>query len=282
MPSKPANTLLPAQTAPGNAVDALGPEVAAVLREGMALEEKGLLDAKASAAIEARLDAILQAQMRAAGLPQQQPQQPQQAIETPDAHAAHRSAGRPLRHRGTSDRVRIVVALVFAAAFAGLLLEVTLGSGFIWSGGTAYGALGGQLFVVLAPVCAVGLYLHERSTGSIRAQYPTGFVRWVFLYPTMVVFMAGFLISIPWGWAALLGWTFGAPSRVDVRVASVQVHDGRKRNCDQSARLEFKGATARICLDGRLAGAVPAADDTVAVSGRVSRLGLHVQQVHGR
>lgn len=255
----------------GDAIDQLGPEVAALLREGMELERQGHLDTEATARIEARLQAIYEAQQRVISVQQQH----QQAIKDPDAQSP--------RHKDAYERWTVPKVLwtpFLAAGVAGLLLEVTVGRGFIWLGNVAYSSTMPVSLLVLFTVLAVVLYLDERANHSLRSRHPTGWVRWLVMYPTLVVFCAGLVAFAPWGWAAAIGWAVGMPSRVDVRVASVQVHDERKRNCNQSAQLEFKGATARICLDGRLAGPVPAAGETVAVSGRVSLLGLHVREIH--
>ncbi|KRC20416.1 hypothetical protein [Acidovorax sp. Root217] len=257
-------------TGAGGAIDQLGPEVAVVLREGMALERKGNLDAEATARIETRLEAILQAQMRAA----------QVALEAPS----------PVERKAAVDgvdrmrRVRSVALWipfgVFVAVLAGLVLEMTIGQGFIWFGGATYEPLALKLFLLLLPLLAVLFYRRERSTHHLRNRYPTWLVRWVFMYPVMVLLGAGLVAFAPWGWAAALGWAWGASSRVEVRVVSVDAPSPGSRGCDQSAQLEFKGAMASICLEGRLGKQAPAAGDTVTVSGRVSRLGLYVEKLH--
>lgn len=263
---------LPRQVGTGadGAIDRLGPEVAAVLREGMALERKGNLDAEATARIEARLEAILQAQMRAA----------QVALEAPS----------PVERKAAVDgvdrmrRVRSVALWipfgVFVAVLAGLVLEMTIGQGFIWFGGATYEPLALKLFLALLPVFAVLIYRPERSTHSLRGRYLTLLARWLVMYPFAVLASAGLVAFAPWGWAAAMGWVVGTSSRIEVHVVSVDAPSPRSRGCDQYAQLEFKGAMASICLEGRLGKQAPAAGDTVTVSGRVSRLGLYVEKLH--
>lgn len=274
VPQAPGDTSHGAQprAGVGDAIDQLGPEVAAVLREGTEIERKGNLDSEATARIEARLDAILQAQMRAA----------QAALEAPspvERKAAIDGVDRLLRVRPVA---RWIPFGVFAAAFAGLVLEMTVGQGFIWFGGAAYKPLALKLFLVLLPVLAVLFYRSERSTHHLLHRYPTRLVRWVFVYPIMVLLGAGLVAFAPWGWAAALGWAWGASSHVEVRVVSVDAPSPRSRGCDQWTQLEFKGAMASICLEGRVGKQVPAAGDTVAVYGRVSRLGLYVREIHAK
>lgn len=271
-PHAPVDALHGAQPSPGtgDAIDQLGPEVAAVLREGMEIERKGDLDAEATARIEARLEAILQVQLLAV----------QTALEAPQPVERVTAVDSGDRRHRLKRMARWIPFGVFVAVFAGLVLEMTIGEGFIWFGGAAYKPLALKLFLVLLPVLAVLFYRRERSTHHLRNRYPTWLVRWVFMYPVMVLLGAGLVAFAPWGWAAALGWAWGASSRVEVRVVSVDAPSPRSRGCDQSAQLEFKGAMASICLEGRLGKQAPAAGDTVTVSGRESRLGLYVERLH--
>jgi len=266
---------LPRQDGTGadGAIDRLGPEVAAVLREGMALERKGNLDAEATARIEAQLEAILQAQMRAA-------QVALEALEAPspvERKAAVDGVDRMHRVRSVA---RWIPFGVFVAVLAGLVLEMTIGQGFIWFGGATYEPLALKLFLALLPVFAVLIYRPERSTHSLRGRYLTLLARWLVMYPFAVLASAGLVAFAPWGWAAAMGWVVGTSSRVEVRVVSVDAPSPRSRGCDQYAQLEFKGAMASICLEGRLGKQAPVSGETVVVYGRVSRLGLYVESIH--
>lgn len=241
-----------------------------MLREGMALERKGNLDAEATARIEARLEAILQAQMRAA----------QVALEAPspvERKAAVDGVDRMHRVRSVA---RWIPFGVFVAVLAGLVLEMTIGQGFIWFGGATYEPLALKLFLALLPVFAVLIYRPERSTHSLRDRYLTLLARWLVMYPFAVLASAGLVAFAPWGWAAAMGWVVGTSSRVEVHVVSVDAPSPRSRGCDQYAQLEFKGAMASICLEGRLGKQAPVSGETVVVYGRVSLLGLYVQSIH--
>ncbi len=259
----------------GDAIDQLGPEVAAVLREGMELERQGHLDTEATARIEARLQAIYEAQQRVNPVQQQH----QQAIKDPDAQSPrHKVLVEDAHEPWTVPKVLWTPFL--AAGVAGLLLEVTVGRGFIWLGNVAYSSTMPVSLLVLFTVFAVVLYLDERANHSLQSRHPTWWVRWLVMYPTLVVFCAGLVAFAPWGWAAAMGWAWGASSRVEVHVVSVEAPSPRSRGCDQYAQLEFKGATSRICLEGRLGKQAPVSGETVVVYGRVSRLGLYVESIH--
>lgn len=316
----------------GDAIDRLGPEVATVLREGIALERKGLLDAQATERIEARLQALYEAQMQdlrdlQGSVPSARESRSGQAQSTsseewrpgyrapdPDATARReallqrmeedrREMDRNLQQAkdriqalraefGIVDPARrgpplpraVSVPLVVAGmlGIAGGMLGMALGDAFIWSSGAGYGTVAPWVFLAALPLVALTLYFAERAGHGVRSRYPTGFVRWVFVYPCMVLLFAGMLVASPMGWSAALGWGLGTFSRTEVRLVSLGTLSPGAKGCDQSAYVEFKGTTSRICLEGRLQGKPPNPGETVAVSGHISRWGLYVQRIHGR
>ncbi|EJE52235.1 hypothetical protein PMI14_03038 [Acidovorax sp. CF316] len=265
-------------TSTGDAIDQLGPEVAAVLREGRALERRGSLDSEATARIEARLQAIIEAQDRAM---QAQKAFSEEADDPPLPVGARAQA---YVHWAQVRSVArwMVPLLLLVLAMAGIVLGMTLGQGFIWLGRDAYEPVGLGLFVALLPVLAVVFYKNERTTHSLRSQYPTWLVRWLFMYPTLVVFSAALVATTPWGWSVALGWIVGTPSRAEVRLVSIGHFSRNSKACDQSAEVEFKGMRSSICLEGRAQGVLPDPGERVAVSGHLSRLGLYVERIHGR
>jgi hypothetical protein len=174
-----------------------------------------------------------------------------------------------------------LVALVLLGA--GALLEMTVGTGFIFSRSNAYRAAMPWLFGFLSLVFAAGLLMLERANRSLLMRYPTWFVRWLIVFPLVVALTAVMAAIAPLGWAALLGQTFGSPSeRLEVHVISVDSPSRNSSGCDHHATLEFEGNSARICMEGRLSGPAPQAGEKVAVAGRISRLGLFVDQIHRR
>ncbi len=251
-------------------LEGLDPEARAVMREAQALERSGKLDGAAIARVDARLQALADARDREL---QARLERIRVGDDVDDA---------PPKGWVLPKVWRIPFLVVLLLVLGSPILEMTLGQGFLWSGGAAYGAALPVLLLVLLAVFAVVLYRHERSAHLLRASYPTWFVRWLFMYPLMVVFCTAMVAFAPWGWAAALGWATGTPSRVDVRVSSIGALSPGSGGCDQSARLEFQGAHASICLEGRLAGKMPYPGEMMAVSGRVSRLGLYVERVHGK
>lgn len=238
-------------------------EMEAVFQEGMKLESQGSLDAATTARIEARLQAI------STKLDKDLADQVSQ-INTRYAVPKPWLLPKPFR-------VPFVAVLVFL--IGGSLLEITVGAGFIFSGGTGYSHAMPWLFGVLIPVFALGWFLLERVNHNLRARYPTWLVRWLIVFPLVVALTATMAVVSPLGWAALLGWITGSPSRVEVSVISVDAPSRRSSGCDHYAHLEFDGTTARICLEGRLAGPAPHAGERVAVAGRVSRLGLLIDRI---
>lgn len=252
--------------------EGLDPEARAIVREAQALERSGKLDGAAIARADARLQALADASDRAL-------QGRLERIMEGDEDVV---GDAPPKGWVLPKAWRIPFLVVLLLVLGSPILEMTLGQGFLWSGGAAYGAALPVLLLVLLAVFAVVLYRYERVTHQLRTSYPTWFVRWLFMYPLLVVFCTAMVAFVPWGWAAALGWATGTPSRVDVRISSIGALSPGSGGCDQSARLEFKGAHARICLEGRLVGRMPYPGDMVVVSGRVSRLGLYVERIHGQ
>lgn len=272
IPADPSNGVQ-AGAGTGDLFEGLDPEARAIMREAQVLERGGKLDGAAIARADARLQALADSSDRAL----------QGRLERIMAGDEDEGVGAaPPKGWVLPKAWRIPFLVVLLLVLGSPILEMTLGQRFLWSGGAAYGAALPVLLLVLLAVFAVVLYRHERATHQLRASYPTWFVRWLFMYPLMVVFCTAMVALAPWGWAAALGWATGTPSSVDVRVHSIGALSPGSGGCDQSARLEFKGAHARICLEGRLVGRMPYPGDMVAVSGRVSRLGLYVEQIHGQ
>jgi hypothetical protein len=88
------------------------------------------------------------------------------------------------------------------------------------------------------------------------------------------------VIFSPFGWSALAGWAIGAPSTpTDARVLSVAPYHRQAGKCDQKAKLAINDIDANICLEGRVAGPMPKAGDIVSVVGRISPLGLYIEEI---
>ena len=242
-------------------------EMEALFQQGMALESQGKLDAAETARIEARLQEI------SAKLDKDIADQVSQ-INSRYATPKRWMLPKPFR---------VPAIIVMALLVAGTLLEITMGTGFIFSGSNAYYTAMPWLFGVLIPVFAVGLFLLERINHNLRAQSPTWFVRWFLVFPGIVTLSAAIVVFSPLGWAAALGWAIGSPSDlVEMQVMSVDQPSRSSRGCNQYARLQFEGTNSRICLEGRLSGPAPLAGEKVLASGRISRLGLFIERIDHR
>ncbi|WP_322594546.1 hypothetical protein [Acidovorax sp.] len=178
-------------------------------------------------------------------------------------------------------KVWVPAAVAVFFVFGGVALEMVFGSGFIFLGsGALYSAMPWLLGILLA-LFAWGVYRLERSTGFLEADVPTWSIRWLIMYPFVVLLCASAVFGAPWGWAAFLGWSTGVPVREQIRVVWIETPRDSD-NCGQSARVEFRGSTARICVEGLMEGAAPRAGDTVGVSGLISSYGLLVTTIHTR
>jgi hypothetical protein len=175
---------------------------------------------------------------------------------------------------------RIALATVMLALAIGSLLEITIGSGFIFSGSNAYRHAMPWLWAVLLPSFGVVWYLAERRQNLLRHRYPTAWVRWLLVFPLMVVASAGMAIVAPLGWAAMGGYLVDAPpERLAAKVLSIEPAATRRRSCDQKARFEIDGIAADICLEGRLTGRSPGRGEMVEVTGRRSVFGILIEGV---
>lgn len=231
-------------------------------------------DEQEAARIEARLLAIGEAQVREM-----------------KAREAARKSRRPWNFDAPAKaprrwmvprKYRILVLLAVAYPVIGTVLGLSLAQRFMWFGEVAYGPLAWRLFLGLLPVFAAMWFIAMRVEQAREPRARNWAGRWLFAYPASVGLSACMVATAPWGWAALLGWTFGSDARVEVQVASVEQRHSR-RGCSHVAAFELRGATSSgICLHRRLEGTMPPAGGTVEVSGKLSWLGLYVQEIHGR
>lgn len=244
---------------------------------GMELARPGLRvnpDEQEAARIEARLLAIGEAQVREM-----------------KAREAARKNRRPWNFDAPAKaprrwmvprKYRILVLLAVAYPVIGTVLGLGLAQRFMWFGEVAYGPLAWKLFLGLLPVFAALWFIAMRVEQAREPRARNWAGRWLFAYPALVGLSACMVATAPWGWAALLGWTLGSDARVEVQVESVEQRYSR-RGCNHIAAFELRGATSSgICLHRRLEGTMPPAGGTVDVSGKLSWLGLYVEQVHGR
>lgn len=242
----------------------LDQEVEAILRESAELDRRGQLDAAAKKRIEARLEELItrfkqEMTARLAEIHATSRHEFQQRIVLP----------RRLRLPG------LLLALLIAV---GALLEATMGDAFIFAAAPQYrSAMPVMFFALLIPV-AVGWLALERNSPDMAARYPTWWVRWFVMFPLVVALTSGLIIVSPLGWAALSGLVTGVPTEgAEAIVASIDSTDSISRRCGQLTRLDFRGATATVCLGGRYSGRPLKDGDKLVLAGRLSRFGFFIE-----
>ena len=256
----PANRSCNENAGTRDAFERANAEIAAIVYEGSQTERHGKLDETAKKQIEARLQAI---------------------SERLDRQVAHNlaniratSATRP--HAAWEKGVAIVLLL----AFIGMPLEFTVGERFVFSYSDAYKSALPTLFALTLPAFAILWLRQEKQHHALSYRYPTWGVRWLIMFPFIVVFSSSLLVLSPFGWSALGGWAIGtaAPPR-QARVLSVDPEKVRAGKCDQNAMLDFNGVQTSICIENRVVGPALKAGDTVSVRGRSSFLGLFIEEI---
>ncbi len=105
-------------------------------------------------------------------------------------------------------RTPTIILLLFIVT--GAVLELTVGSGFIFAGADTYRSAAPWFFAALLPVFAVLLYWQERLSGNLRSSFPTSWLRRLIIFPLMVAVCSGIVLIAPLGWASLLGLAVGA------------------------------------------------------------------------
>lgn len=238
-------------------------EMEAVFREGSELERQGKLDADATKRIEARLQSISDCLDKTV------------ADGIAEIKAQHPTNPRP----GPWQKAAVVLALF---AFLGVLLELTLGESFVFSYTNTYVAAVPSLFAVLLPAFAIMWFRLERKQHSLAYRYPTWLVRWLLMFPLLVVMSSAMVIFSPFGWSALAGWAIGIPSAPKAaKVLSVEAMREPRRilHCDQKARINIEGIDANICIEGRVIGHTPKAGESIAIAGRSSRFGFVIEEI---
>lgn len=177
------------------------------------------------------------------------------------------------------SRLRIPVLAGLCFIVIGALLQQTIGNAFIFSWANEYRAARPWLFFVLLPMFAVGWFRIEKATSLIEGFCSGQRFRWLLVFPFVVALSTAIAISSPLGWAALSGVAIGkASDHVEVKVLSIDVHLERAKHCDVAAELAFRCSTERLCLERQLSGRLPRPGENLVVTGRVSRLGLFIEE----
>lgn len=241
-------------------------ELEVIVRDVEALDRQGKLDDAAIADIEIRVVAELERQNQA-------DMQRIAAIK-----AGHDS---PLRLLPKSYRVTFGLGIGFL--FIGMMLEITLGKGFIFIFANEYRAIGFWIFLISLPLVTAGLFWLDKNGVPINQKSITKWLFWPIIFPLMIGFGAAMIIAAPLGYLALGGWAFGTESEELGIITSVGVKSGSARSCHQFATLQIGQTAAKICLDKRLEGGTSLMPgDQVTINGRTSLLGTYVEQIQLR
>jgi hypothetical protein len=238
-------------------------EMKAVFQEGSELERQGKLDAEATRRIEARLQAISNRLDKKV------------ADSIAEIKAQHPSTSRA----GLWQKIAVGLMLL---AFVSVPLEFTVGESFVSSFTNTYRAAVPLLFAVLLPTFAMMWFRLERKQHNLAHRYPTWLVRWMLVFPLIVVMSSAMVIFSPFGWSALAGWAFGTPkAQKTAKVLSVEPMRERRRlgNCDQKVKINIDGIDANICIEDRVVGPMPKAGDSITVTGKSSLFGIFIEEI---
>lgn len=235
-------------------------DIKAIFQEGMQLERQGQLGDEAAIQIEAKLQAT--------------------------SKHLDRTVSDELSKIGTGSTMppaphwKKFFAVLFLLAFAGLPLEFTLGESFVFFYSNVYKSALPTLFTLTLPVFAILWFRLEKRQRALSYRYPTWAVRWLVVYPSIVLLSSSLVVLSPFGWSALAGWAIGtqAPPQ-QAKVLSVDSVRPKAGKCDQKAMLDIDGVQTNICLEGRVVGPIPKVGDRVSLQGRSSLLGLFVEEI---
>jgi hypothetical protein len=176
-------------------------------------------------------------------------------------------------------RYRPPVAALVLIVVVGFVLELTIGTRFIFAYAAEYRRMQPWLYGLLVPAFGVLWWKLIRSQRILLADYPTWWVRWLIMYPLIVAITSAVIVISPLGWAALLGLSVESqPGRREASVVAIDNRPGA-RGCDLRATLRFAGSDVRMCLEDRIDGPMPGAGQAVVVHGRTSAFGTVVDRV---
>ena len=234
------------------------PEMDAILQDALKLDSEGKLDDAAGKEIQRRI----------------------QAKSDRESISGIISEALPSKTWTPPKALRIPLLGVVFFVVIGALSEAVIGKYFIFSGINEYWQYIPWIIGLSVPLFSWSFYHAVKKNDFIRRRYPTWSIRWLVMYPLSVAFTIGMTIVAPLGWSALYGWTLGVPAeKLEARVVGIDVPQPSSRGCSQKAELSFRNASATICIENRLSGQSPKTGDIVEISGRLSQLGLFVEQV---
>lgn len=145
------------------------------------------------------------------------------------------------------------VAVFTACMFlcGGLILELSLGSHFVFYYANRYYAVAPGIFLLVLFFGVVRLKSNVSARAFFRRRYPTTWFRFIFLYPLSIALGAAVTISAPLGWAAAYTWAAGTQMDASIgRILSAGEFRPSSRGCDQRGKLQLQNQVTAICLEG--------------------------------
>ncbi len=192
----------------------------------------------------------------------------------------HKKALRVAPHPGISLWTKCLW-LLFAIAFAGLVLESQLGERFIFRYSKAYYDLMPWLYVCLLPLSAIVWYRYDEYNQT--AQYRRSWWRWLVFFPLAIGLSTSLLICTPFGWSALAGRLAGGdPAVMEVKLIQVEHARHRIGKCDQKMVIEVDGRHISICAEDLTSSAAPAAGQWLLLKGKNSAFGFVIEEITSR
>ncbi len=173
-----------------------------------------------------------------------------------------------------------ISAFLLLVAFIGVPLEFTIGENFVFSYSNEYKSVLPALFALTLPAFAILWFRLEKQQRALSYRSPTWAVRWLIVFPLVVVTSSSLVVLSPFGWSALGGWAIGSEALPrQAKVLSVGPEQARVGKCDQKAMLDIDGIQTNICIEGRVVGSALKAGHTVSVRGRSSFFGLFIEEI---
>lgn len=260
--SAPMPTNLPSNKSAGSseAFERTWADMEIVFQEGAQLEREGRFDEVAAKRIESQLQTI------SVRLDQQV------ANDIVAIQAGSTICPQPAWKK--------IVSFVLLLGFIGMALELTIGECFVFYYSNVYKSVMPVFFALTLPAFAILWLRLEIHQHALSSRTPTWAVRWLIVFPAVVVLSSSLVVLSPFGWSALGGWAIGSESQSRLaKVLSVDPERTRAGKCDQKAVLDIDGIETNICVEGKVVGPALKAGNTVSVHGRSSFLGLFIEEI---
>jgi len=247
-------------TTTGEAFERAKADMESVFQEGTQLEREGKLDEAAAKRIESQLQTISERLDR--------------QVANDIAAIRVSSAIRP------QSPWKKIATFLLLLAFIGMPLEFTVGESFVFFYSNSFKSVVPTLFALTLPAFAILSFRLEKQQRALSYRSPTWAVRWLIVFPLVVVVSSTLVVLSPFGWSALGGWAIGSESQPrQAKVLSVGPERTRAGKCDQKAMLDIDGIQTNICIEGKVVGPALKAGNTVSVRGRSSFLGLFIEEI---